>query len=282
MEGPVIAVLVFSCNRVTVQRCLDALIKYRPSKLQFPIVVTQDCDHEPTAQVIARFGDNVTHIRVRLFQLLKNLALSNINLSIAELDCHRLYLLSFNIINFLNAVILWSEYLFTATRQERYFSATKGKEVQRLLQNCPPLRLGAERDLFQTELWHCYHRGRWAASFPSDIIYNSLAVVADDLDIAPDFFEYFLGLHPILKQDPTLFCVSAWNDNGKSSLIDTGAASLLYRTDFFPGLGWMLLKTHWTEHAPKWPPSWVQMFFTRLNFLPLQNLFLREWVFASN
>jgi alpha-1,3-mannosyl-glycoprotein beta-1,2-N-acetylglucosaminyltransferase len=80
-------------------------------------------------------------------------------------------------------------------------------------------------------------------------------VVADDLDIAPDFFEYFLGLHPILKQDPSLFCVSAWNDNGKSSLIDTGAASLLYRTDFFPGLGWMLLKTHWMEHAPKWPPS---------------------------
>jgi GNT-I family len=64
----VIAVLVFSCNRVTVQRCLDALIKYRPSKLQFPIVVTQDCDHEPTAQVIARFGDNVTHIRVSLLQ----------------------------------------------------------------------------------------------------------------------------------------------------------------------------------------------------------------------
>lgn len=67
VNGPVIAVLVFSCNRVTVQRCLDALIKYRPSKLQFPIVVTQDCDHEPTAQVIDRFGDNVTHIRVSHF-----------------------------------------------------------------------------------------------------------------------------------------------------------------------------------------------------------------------
>jgi len=87
-------------------------------------------------------------------------------------------------------------------------------------------------------------------------------VVLDDLDIAPDFFEYFLGLHPILKQDPSLFCVSAWNDYSKSSLIDTGAASLVYRTDFFPGLGWILLKTHWMEHAPKWPPSWVQFILT--------------------
>lgn len=42
---------------------------------------------------------------------------------------------------------------------------------------------------------------------------------ADDLDIAPDFFEYFLATHPILHSDPTLWCVSAWNDNGKDSLV---------------------------------------------------------------
>lgn len=38
---PVIPVIVFACNRVSVSRNLDALIKYRPSREQFPIVVSQ-------------------------------------------------------------------------------------------------------------------------------------------------------------------------------------------------------------------------------------------------
>lgn len=78
---------------------------------------------------------------------------------------------------------------------------------------------------------------------------------SDDLDLAPDFFEYFLGTYPILKRDPTLWCVSAWNDNGKVGLVDENAPDLVYRTDFFPGLGWMLTKSIWAELAPKWPSS---------------------------
>lgn len=38
---PVIPVIVFACNRVSVSRNLDALIKYRPSREQFPIIVSQ-------------------------------------------------------------------------------------------------------------------------------------------------------------------------------------------------------------------------------------------------
>jgi len=78
---------------------------------------------------------------------------------------------------------------------------------------------------------------------------------SDDLDLAPDFFEYFVGTYPILNRDPTLWCVSAWNDNGKVGLVDENASDLVYRTDFFPGLGWMLTKSIWTELAPKWPSS---------------------------
>lgn len=40
---PVIPVIVFACNRVSVSRNLDALIKYRPSREQFPIIVSQVC-----------------------------------------------------------------------------------------------------------------------------------------------------------------------------------------------------------------------------------------------
>lgn len=38
---PVIPVIVFACNRVSVSRNLDALIKFRPSREQFPIIVSQ-------------------------------------------------------------------------------------------------------------------------------------------------------------------------------------------------------------------------------------------------
>uniref|UniRef100_A0A3P9CP95 Alpha-1,3-mannosyl-glycoprotein 2-beta-N-acetylglucosaminyltransferase n=1 Tax=Maylandia zebra TaxID=106582 RepID=A0A3P9CP95_9CICH len=84
---------------------------------------------------------------------------------------------------------------------------------------------------------------------------STVVIVEDDLEVAPDFFEYFRALYPILRSDPTLWCVSAWNDNGRDALVDSSKADLLYRTDFFPGLGWMLLKEMWDELEPKWPSA---------------------------
>lgn len=40
-SGPVIAVLVFACNRVSVRNCLENLIQHRPNARQFPIIVSQ-------------------------------------------------------------------------------------------------------------------------------------------------------------------------------------------------------------------------------------------------
>ena len=55
--------LVIACNRVTVSRCLDNLITYRPSP-DTPIIVSQDCGDEPTAVVIRSYeGRGVTHIK---------------------------------------------------------------------------------------------------------------------------------------------------------------------------------------------------------------------------
>jgi alpha-1,3-mannosyl-glycoprotein beta-1,2-N-acetylglucosaminyltransferase len=62
--GPVIAVLVFACNRITVSKCIDQLLKYRPSREQFPIIVSQDCGHHPTTDVIESYGDEITRIEV--------------------------------------------------------------------------------------------------------------------------------------------------------------------------------------------------------------------------
>ncbi|EFO21682.2 hypothetical protein LOAG_06805 [Loa loa] len=83
--------------------------------------------------------------------------------------------------------------------------------------------------------------------------HSSVIITEDDLDIAPDFFEYFSATRPLLDADKTLYCVSAWNDNGKAYLIDKKQPELLYRSDFFPGLGWMMTKELWDELGPIWP-----------------------------
>ena len=59
----VAAVLVIACNRPTVKRCLDLLLQYRPSAEQFPIIVSQDCGHQPTADVIRSYGTQVSFIQ---------------------------------------------------------------------------------------------------------------------------------------------------------------------------------------------------------------------------
>lgn len=100
--------------------------------------------------------------------------------------------------------------------------------------------------------------------------------------MAPDFFSYFDNTAPLLWKDSTLYCISAWNDNGQeghvsepgtlcfsfiddyhhsSFLIIIPHSSLshsdrLYRSDFFPGLGWMMIKPVWEEYRTQWPPAY--------------------------
>nr|XP_015805169.2 alpha-1,3-mannosyl-glycoprotein 2-beta-N-acetylglucosaminyltransferase a [Nothobranchius furzeri]XP_015805170.2 alpha-1,3-mannosyl-glycoprotein 2-beta-N-acetylglucosaminyltransferase a [Nothobranchius furzeri] len=183
---PVIPILVIACNRVTIRRCLDKLLEHRPSTELHPIVVSQDCGHAETAEVIRSYGDKITH--------LKQPDLSDI----AVQPEHKKF--------------------------QGYYKISRH-----------------------------YH---WALSQVfQNISYSSVVIVEDDLEVAPDFFEYFRSLLPLLKSDPNLWCVSAWNDNGRDGFVDPGKAELLYRTDFFPGLGWMILRELWEELEPKWPSA---------------------------
>jgi len=183
----VIPLLLFSCNRPTVNRALDLLLTYRPSKEQFPIIVTQDCGHKDTQAVIESYGDQIIFIQ--------------------QPDLSE-------------PVIPPKEKKFKG-----YFKIAR-------------------------------HYG-WALNKTFvDMGFDQVIVVEDDLEISPDFFEYFSATLPLLKQDKSLWCVSAWNDNGKAGLINETAPELLYRTDFFGGLGWMLTKELWTELMVKWPRSY--------------------------
>lgn len=86
--------------------------------------------------------------------------------------------------------------------------------------------------------------------------YDHVIVTEDDLDIGNDFFSYFRWGKQVLKTDDTIWCVSAWNDNGGGSIIDTTRGDLVWRTDFFPGLGWMLSRELWEELSPGFPAAY--------------------------
>ncbi|EFA06156.1 Alpha-1,3-mannosyl-glycoprotein 2-beta-N-acetylglucosaminyltransferase-like Protein [Tribolium castaneum] len=180
-------VLVFACNRVSVSRCLDRLLQYRPDPDKFPIIVSQDCNHEETTETIRRYGSQVS--------LIQQPDQSDIQVPPKE------------------------------KKFKGYFKIAR-------------------------------HYG-WALNqMFFNFNFSTVIIVEDDLEVAPDFFEYFLGTYSILTRDPTLWCVSAWNDNGKEGLVDENRPDLLYRTDFFPGLGWMLTKSLWLELYTKWPRAY--------------------------
>ncbi|KXJ29061.1 Alpha-1,3-mannosyl-glycoprotein 2-beta-N-acetylglucosaminyltransferase [Exaiptasia diaphana] len=95
---------------------------------------------------------------------------------------------------------------------------------------------------------------KWALTQVFDVMkYSAVIIVEDDLEIAPDFFEYFSAALPILNNDPTLWCISAWNDNGKLGYVRSN--DVLFRSDFFPGLGWALTNSTWGELKSKWPAA---------------------------
>jgi len=80
-------------------------------------------------------------------------------------------------------------------------------------------------------------------------------ILEEDIDIAIDFFSYMSATASILDQDnaSTLLAVSAYNDNGKKNLV--GDPYRLVRSDFFPGLGWMMHASLWKEIQP-WPKAY--------------------------
>jgi len=82
--------------------------------------------------------------------------------------------------------------------------------------------------------------------------YDAVIITEDDLEVSPDFLDYFQTLYPLLVYDKTLWCISAWNDNGIDKKI-AREPTLLHRTDFFPGLGWLLTKNIWNEIKANWP-----------------------------
>lgn len=184
----VIATLVLACDRVSVTRTLDQVVRYRPSAERFPVIISQDGYHKETSTLLRQYQQ---------------------------------------------------EHGFLFMQQPDQTILTEGMRAE-----------------FNIEGYYRITRHyKWALAQVFDRLeHTAVIVLEDDLDIAPDFFEYFASLLPVLRKDPTLFCVSAYNDNGKAWEISR-SPDMLHRTDFFSGLGWLLTRDLWREIGPRWPKS---------------------------
>jgi len=83
--------------------------------------------------------------------------------------------------------------------------------------------------------------------------WGRVIMLEDDFVLAPDAFSYFRRMSPLFDTDPTLYCVSAWNEYGRTPFVSSSTA--VYRTDCFPGLGWMWSREIWTE-LQEWTPGY--------------------------
>uniref|UniRef100_A0A4W3I0J9 Protein O-linked-mannose beta-1,2-N-acetylglucosaminyltransferase n=1 Tax=Callorhinchus milii TaxID=7868 RepID=A0A4W3I0J9_CALMI len=79
-----------------------------------------------------------------------------------------------------------------------------------------------------------------------------IVVLEEDLDISVDFFSFLSQTTHLLEEDESLYCISAWNDQGYEHTAEDPA--LLYRVESMPGLGWVLKKSLYKDELePKWP-----------------------------
>ena len=65
--------------------------------------------------------------------------------------------------------------------------------------------------------------------------HSHVIIVEDDMLFSPDFLRYFEAMAVLLERDSSLFCVSAWNDNGRQEDFQW-SEQRMFRTSYFPGL----------------------------------------------
>ena len=70
---------------------------------------------------------------------------------------------------------------------------------------------------------------------------KSVVIIEEELILSPDFLYYFSKVYDVYINDDSIGAVSAWNFN--SFLQINGSPNYVYRTNEFPGLGFMLKKS---------------------------------------
>jgi alpha-1,3-mannosyl-glycoprotein beta-1,2-N-acetylglucosaminyltransferase len=90
---------------------------------------------------------------------------------------------------------------------------------------------------------------------------NRVIILEEDIEIGRDFFSFMNATADLLDNDDSLLAVSGYNDNGKKQIV--ADVKRVVRSDFFPGLGWMMPRRVWfgVESHPnsalrsRWAPN---------------------------
>ncbi|XP_031560683.1 protein O-linked-mannose beta-1,2-N-acetylglucosaminyltransferase 1-like isoform X2 [Actinia tenebrosa] len=97
-----------------------------------------------------------------------------------------------------------------------------------------------------------HYKRSLSTSFDNNPEAQYLIILEEDLEISVDILSFFQQLLPVLEKDESLFCISAWNDQGYDHAAND--PSMLYRIETMPGLGWVLSrKIYKGELEKKWP-----------------------------
>jgi hypothetical protein len=178
------------------------------------------------------------------------------HIPIVVLTCNRANLLNATLANLLNVRGVKAENV--AIVQDGAVVEIKNVAMQyniQLMQNTLGLQLrGGVRSDGGSRIATHY---KFALSKAFDVIFPNapaIIIVEDDLLFSPDFYDYFLATAPILDYDPSVFIISAWNDNGFKGKVKNPYG--LKRTEFFPGLGWLLTRSLYKgELEHRWPTN---------------------------
>ncbi len=173
-------------------------------------------------------------------------------LPIVLLTCNRPELLKSTLESLLKVKGVVSENLLVIQDgiMEEVANIVKQNDLQ-LIQNTNGIRLRAGHIDGAARIAQHY-KFALTAAFDHFKLAPAIIVVEDDLLFAPDFLDYFEKVSPIIEKDDSVFVISAWNDNGFKERI--GNPHKLHRTEFFPGLGWLLPRELYKkELESKWP-----------------------------
>ena len=115
---------------------------------------------------------------------------------------------------------------------------------------------------------------------------DTVLLLEEDLVVSASFHAFLTRARATYLADPTLFCVSLWSDlppppahTPRRRLLTLAAAAR--RTDFFPGLGWMVSRGRWAGSGvldawPAWPAEAAEAGNVPAEALPVWDVYLRS------
>lgn len=160
----------------------------------------------------------------------------NGQLPIAVLTCNRVELLDQSIRSLLQVHGVSRDVIVFQDGSHEGIAQVAKKHDLQLVQNLPKSNLRGMADGAARIASH--YRFALTKAFEMRPNAPGIIIVEDDLLFSPDFYQYFVSTSPVLDEDPSVLLISAWNDNGFKGLVADPFE--LRRTDYFPGLGWLL------------------------------------------